>query len=240
MECGYRRVYGWSFSRSLAWYHNGRCLSEPYSCDYRTGWWRYSLEYGANDHRQQDSACVVMGTTTAYALRYPELTDPPLVQQDIKNLASDVDGKIPGIPIGASGEWDYGAAQIPSWALLQYGQAISRTTYSALNALASAASYPHGTGDGSTTFNIADKRGRARVGKDDMVGTAANRITAAISGQAGTVLGTAVGNEGVTLAVAAIPSHNHTGATGGHSADHTHTGQSSGFSANHTHGIGDP
>lgn len=114
------------------------------------------------------------------------------------------------VPIGGSLSWDYAAAGIPSWSLLQYGQAISRATYVALNALASAASYPHGNGDGSTTFNLADKRGRVDAGKDDMGGSTAGRITAAISGTAGTVLGATVGNEGVTLSTGQIPSHNHT------------------------------
>jgi len=181
-----------------------------------------------------------MGTTTLYALRYPEPTDVPNVQPDLKNLAQDIDGKVIVIPIGYSLEYDYGAAQIPSWALLQYGQAVSRTTYAALAALASAASYPHGSGDGSTTFNIADKRGRASAGKDDMGGTAASRITAAISGTAGTVLGAAVGNEGVTLAVAQIPSHDHSSVTGTVSSDHTHNGTSGTVNSNHTHTFGDP
>src|SRR5499427_2410949 len=178
-----------------------------------------------------------MGTTTNYALRYPELTDPPNVQSDIKNLASDADSNLPAVPLGSALEWDYLPASIPAWALLSYGQAISRTTYAALAALASAASYPHGSGDGSTTFNIADKRGRVAAGKDDMGGTAANRITAAISGTAGTVLGAAVGTEGVTLATAQIPSHSHTGATGTFSADHSHSGTSGGRSAAHTHAL---
>lgn len=181
-----------------------------------------------------------MGTTTLYGLRYPEPTDVPNVQPDMKNLAQDIDSKVIVVPIGYSLEWDYGAAQIPSWALLQYGQAISRTTYSALAALASAASYPHGSGDGSTTFNIADKRGRISAGKDDMGGTAASRITAAISGTAGTVLGAAVGNEGVTLATAQIPSHSHSIATGTtnlatESADHAHYTTTGGVSSNENH-----
>jgi microcystin-dependent protein len=177
-----------------------------------------------------------MGTTTNFALRYPELTDPPDIQGDIKKLAQDADAYLPAVPLGSALEWDYLPASIPSWALLSYGQAISRTTYSKLHTLASAASYPHGSGDGSTTFNIADKRGRISVGKDDMGGTAASRITAAISGTAGTVLGAAVGNEGVTLATAQIPSHDHSGVTNYQSADHTHSGNTSGQSADHTHG----
>jgi len=181
-----------------------------------------------------------VGVTANYALRYPELADPPNVQPDLKNLAQDVDAKIPGIPIGASGDWDYGAASIPSWALLQYGQAVSRATYPTLASLAASASYPHGSGDGTTTFNIADKRGRVSAGKDDMGGTAAARITAAISGTAGTVLGAAVGGEGVTLAVASMPSHSHAGNTNWASADHSHTANTGYVSVDHSHGVGDP
>lgn len=140
------------------------------------------------------------------------------------------------IPIGASMEWDYGSAQLPSWALLQYGQAVSRTTYSRLHILAAGSGYPHGAGDGSTTFNLADKRGRVSVGKDNMGGTYANRLTAVIAGASGAVLGAACGSEGVTLATSQIPSHSHGGATGGESADHTHSGQGNGRSADHTHG----
>ena len=181
-----------------------------------------------------------MGTTTLNALRYPELTDTPDIPRDLRNLAQDIDSKIVVIPVGYSMEYDYAAGSIPSWALLQYGQAVSRSGYPALAALASAASYPHGSGDGSTTFNIADKRGRISAGKDDMGGTAASRITAAISGTAGTVLGAAVGAEGVTLAIAQIPSHNHSGVTNTVSSDHTHNGTSGTVSSNHTHGFGDP
>src|SRR5438876_588451 len=60
-----------------------------------------------------------------------------------------------------------------------FGQAISRTTYSALFALMSTT---YGTGDGSTTFNLPDLRGRVIAGKDDMGGSAASRITNAGSG----------------------------------------------------------
>jgi len=177
-----------------------------------------------------------MGTTANYGLRYPEPTDTPDIQRDMQNLSTDVDALIMTVPIGMTLEWDYGAAAIPSWSLLQYGQAVSRTLYSALHALASAASYPHGSGDGSTTFNIADKRGRVSAGKDDMGGTAASRITAALSGANGTVLGAVCGNEGVTISTAMMPSHNHGGATDIPSANHAHQADSGTVSAWHTHG----
>lgn len=178
-----------------------------------------------------------MGSTTPnYALRYPAGSDKPNPQVDLKNMAQDIDTYIMGIAVGMTCDWDYGAAQIPTWAVLLYGQAISRTAYAKLHTLANQASYPHGSGDGSTTFNVADKRGRIGVGKDDMGGTAAGRITAAISGTAGTVLGAVVGGEGVTLSTAQIPSHRHSNATGTVSTDHGHNGNSGGRSQDHQHG----
>ena len=63
---------------------------------------------------------------------------------------------------------------VPGGYLLCYGQAVSRTAYSGLfNTIGTA----FGTGDGSTTFNLPDLRGRPVAGKDDMGGSAANRIT---------------------------------------------------------------
>lgn len=47
--------------------------------------------------------------------------------------------------------------------LEQNGVAASRTTYSALNTLHSGLSYPWGSGDGSTTFNQIDLRGRELI-----------------------------------------------------------------------------
>jgi microcystin-dependent protein len=91
-----------------------------------------------------------------------------------------------------------------------YGQAISRTTYSALFSLVSTT---YGSGDGSTTFNIPDFRGRVLAGKDDMGGSAAGRLTSsyfgASSGQAGTTLGAVGGGESHTLSTGEIPSHVH-------------------------------
>lgn len=69
--------------------------------------------------------------------------------------------------------------------------------------------FPYGAGDGSTTFNLPDKRGRTSVGRDDMGGTAAGRMTAAGSGVTGTGLGSAGGAETHTLTAAQIPAHQH-------------------------------
>jgi microcystin-dependent protein len=61
---------------------------------------------------------------------------------------------------------------------------------------------PHGAGDGVTTFNVPDIRGRTTHGRDDMNGTAANRLTTGGSGILGTRVGASGGAETVTLTTA--------------------------------------
>jgi microcystin-dependent protein len=53
---------------------------------------------------------------------------------------------------------------VPSGFLYCDGSLVSRATYSALNTLAAADSYPNGAGNGSTTFALPDLRGRAAYG----------------------------------------------------------------------------
>lgn len=78
----------------------------------------------------------------------------------------------------------------PTGWLLCYGQAVSRTTYSALFTVISTT---YGTGDGSTTFNLPDTRGRFPAGQDDMGGSSANRITDSQADNLGQAAGTADG-----------------------------------------------
>lgn len=86
----------------------------------------------------------------------------------------------------------YFGSTAPAGHVLCYGQALSRTTYSALFAILGTT---YGAGDGSTTFNIPDMRGFVPAGKDNMGGTAANRITTAVSGLDGTTLGATGGDQ---------------------------------------------
>ena len=65
------------------------------------------------------------------------------------------------LPIGAIIEWD--SDLIPENWLLLNGQAVSRTVYSELFAIYGTT---YGAGDGSTTFNLPDRRTRVSVGKD--------------------------------------------------------------------------
>jgi microcystin-dependent protein len=62
----------------------------------------------------------------------------------------------------------------PSGWLYCYGQNLSRATYARLF---TALGTVYGVGDGATTFGLPDLRGRMLAGKDNMGGSAANRIT---------------------------------------------------------------
>ena len=101
---------------------------------------------------------------------------------------------------------DFAGSTEPTGWVFCYGQALSRTTESDLFA---AIGTTYGSGDGSTTFNVPDCRGRIGVGRDDMGGTAANRITSAGSGIDGTDLGAVGGSQEHTLTEAEMPEHTH-------------------------------
>ena len=115
-------------------------------------------------------------------------------------------GKSSGVPSGSI--TGYGGTSAPSGWLLCDGSAISRTTYASLF---SAIGTTFGVGDGSSTFNIPDARGRVIAGQDDMGGSAASRLTTAGSGVDGATLGAAGGAQNVTLTAAesGLPSHSH-------------------------------
>jgi microcystin-dependent protein len=116
-------------------------------------------------------------------------------------------------------------ASVPDGWLLCDGSAVSRVTYSDLFAAIGTAGGP---GDGSTTFNLPDLRGRIPVGRD------------AAQPEFDT-LGETGGAKTHTLAKGEMPVHNHGGATGGgtsgtDSPDHAHTGSTGWQSADHAHG----
>jgi len=88
----------------------------------------------------------------------------------------------------------FAGASAPTDWLLCYGQAVSRTTYANLFAVIGTT---YGAGDGSTTFNVPDLRGRVAAGKENMGGTAANRL------QVSTTITTTAGSATATVASAA-------------------------------------
>ena len=118
-------------------------------------------------------------------------------------------------PAGCMSAFAGSTAPTGGW-LLCYGQAVSRTTYSTLFGVISTT---YGVGDGSTTFNVPDMRGRGFIGLDNLGGAAASRVAAA------TTVGDTGGAETANLA------HTHT------TGDVTLTAAQSGLPA-HSHSIG--
>lgn len=115
-------------------------------------------------------------------------------------------GLLPGVRnVGEMMAWP--APVIPTGWMECDGRALSRTTYASLfNELGTT----WGSGDGSTTFNIPDMRGRVPIGKDNMGGTAANRITQAICGIIGTLLGAVGGDQRMQTHTHIQNPHQHT------------------------------
>lgn len=119
-----------------------------------------------------------------------------------------------GIPLGGMMPYLNQSAAPNSAFAYPYGQAISRTTYATLFTLIGTA---YGVGDGSTTFNIPDLRGRAIFGLGNMGGVNALRITAGAGNFDGSVLGNTGGLETHTITTAEMPVHSHGITDPGHS-----------------------
>lgn len=96
-----------------------------------------------------------------------------------------------GEPTGSIKAWP--AASAPSGYLLADGSAVSRSTYAALFALISTT---YGVGDGATTFNVPNLKGKVIVGYN----SAETEFDA---------LGETGGEKTHTLTVPEIPSHSH-------------------------------
>ncbi len=117
-------------------------------------------------------------------------------------------------PVGVVNMWVTGTA--PTGWLLCQGQAVSRTTYGSLFTVLSTT---YGAGDGTTTFNLPDLRGRVPMG----AGTGRNVANSA--DLTARTLGTRVSDdESITLTAAqsGLPAHGHPGSTASDSG-HAHT-----------------
>jgi len=116
--------------------------------------------------------------------------------QDGAVTAAKLDASAVSVLMPSGSLMPYAGASAPTGYLLCDGAAISRTTYATLFALVGTT---YGAGDGSTTFNIPDLRGRVIAGQDDMGGSSANRLTGQTGGVDGDVLGGSGGTETHTL-----------------------------------------
>ena len=109
---------------------------------------------------------------------------------------------IAGVPAGLI--LPYAVSAAPSGYLLCNGQAVNRSTYSTLFAVVSSL---YGNGDGSSTFNVPDMRGRFVAGWDAGTGVLTS-VTASMI--IGSTIGNTGGTQNVALTVAQMPAHVHT------------------------------
>jgi len=147
-------------------------------------------------------------------------------------LAGDCQTSWPSSPTGVINS--FAGSTAPSGWLLCDGSAVSRVTYSALFAVIGTI---YGVGDGSTTFNLPNLKGKVPVGYN----TAETEFD---------VMGETGGEKTHALTTAELATHLHTvdppsTASGTESADHTHTvdpaSTASGTeSADHTHSVDPP
>lgn len=172
-----------------------------------TGTWVLSLAAAAT---LGDGFCFALKNSGSGAITI----DPNLTEQ-INGLSTKVltSGEFLIVYCDGSSFYSVGGASFPAgfisayagsappigW-LFCYGQAVSRSVYSVLF---SAIGTIYGAGDGATTFNLPDLRGRAIAGKDDMGGGNAGRMT---NIAASTTLG-ASGNEGNTAVLSSPPGY---------------------------------
>lgn len=162
---------------------------------------------------------------TTYSLLFSALTTATTAttasgSSTLSAVATDLSGLgLVGAKIEGSG--------IPSGTTIT---AVTATTITmSANATASASgvtitAVPWGNGDGSTTFNVPDFRGRAIFGRDNMGGSAASRLTSTTF--AGDRLGNSGGAQTHALTEAELAAHDHTITDAGHThtdAGHTHT-----------------
>jgi microcystin-dependent protein len=127
----------------------------------------------------------------------------------------------PIVPAGTMTQ--FAGASAPTGYLLCNGDPVSRTTYSRLYTALGGSGSPYGQGNGSTTFNVPDLRGRAPVG----AGTGAQN---GASGTGAISLGTSLsirargewfGGESHSLSESEIPAHNHTATVSDSGHGHT-------------------
>lgn len=142
-------------------------------------------------------------TTPILQLPYPVPDDAVDVPRDVQALAEAIEAH--GAFIVAEVRWVAVLATPRGW-LPCDGAAVSRTTYAKLYA---ALADRFGAGDGSTTFNVPDFRGRVPVGAGTGPGLTARAIA------------TKWGVEAVLL-TGAQSGVNGNGGTGSENASHTH------------------
>ncbi len=155
-------------------------------------------------------AAITIGTTGNVSSGSPNVTVIPSTAVAEMGVGMKIEGL--GIPSGAT------IASILSTTSIQLSaNAVGTHTGTALTV------FPWGNGDGSTTYNLPDCRGKTPTGAN---GTGSNASPTYTIGQTG-------GEQAHTLVTGELATHNHPDS--GHTHSHAHGGATGGTSANHVH-----
>jgi prepilin-type N-terminal cleavage/methylation domain-containing protein len=169
----------------------------------------YPLQNDCSVTPVPDSICLSSSGSSTYQYTANNSTNPPsfcitLTQGEtsyyVSNTSSVTAGACPGhiangqygaLPVGTSieGYW----TTPPDGYLSEDGSAVSRTVYSDLFAVIGTT---YGSGDGSTTFNLPDSRGKVAVN----INSGDSEFS---------TLGQTIGSKTATVSIAQMPAHTH-------------------------------
>ena len=133
----------------------------------------------------------------------PAINDINLNQMQL-NIENAINAQVAGDTLPVGSIMPFGSDTVPENWLLCDGQAVSRTEYDLLFSIIGTS---YGVGDGSTTFNLPNLKGRVAVGKDS-------------TQTEFDVLGETGGEKTHTLTVEEMPSHSHTLKTSAETGTH--------------------
>jgi microcystin-dependent protein len=145
------------------------------------------------------------------------LTRRDLAEIDAGSVIGPTGPQGPSLPVGSV--LPFAGAAAPSGFLLCDGTAVSRATYAALFAVIGTT---YGVGNGTTTFNLPNLKGRIPVGLD----AAQTEFDA---------LAETGGAKTHALSTAEMASHTHSGPAHTHAIDHDHGSANTSPNGNHTH-----
>lgn len=170
-----------------------------------------NIQDGAIENEKLADGCISTAKLENQAVTMGKIADQAITAQHVAHntLTNQQLSVIAQIPVGSVMDFAGGCCGMvpPGW-LNCLGQAVHRVTYRALFAVIGTA---YGVGDGATTFNVPDFRGRASFGVDlnhsSHPEATAQRITMATANAL--TNGGVGGGETHKLTVEALPSHCH-------------------------------
>lgn len=102
------------------------------------------------------------------------------------------------------------------------GSTVTVSNNASITVSTTARFFPWGNGNGTTTFNVPDLRGRVIAGRDNLGGTAASRLTTFFNANGGSGLGLSGGGQSSTLISSNLPAYTPAGTIISTQVAHSH------------------